>query len=722
MPIEQDKDQEVQAGNGEDLVEGPVRCLNCGISAKLTCHMRSGPEGRRTLCNACGIAWRKGKQRKVIDYEVPMKDLVNTKMVPEVDMEFENEDKAYEFYNRYAGMIGFSVRKGWIDKSSDKITRSRTLVCSREGFRKDKKGAKEVKKPRPETRIGCPARLTIKLRPSGTYRVTEFVPDHNHQPAPPSAMHMLRSQRVLTEVQAAEADLSDDSGTTPKSANQQTGRQVAGSRNVRYLPIDHRMGLRTKRMKPMQMGDAEAVLKYLQNMQLNDPSFFHAILIDEDDKLTNIFWADAKSMSDFNYFGDVVCLDTTYRVNGYGRPFAPFLGVNHHKQIVIFGAALLYDETVESFKWLFNTFKIAMRGKQPKTILTDQSMSISNALNAVWPGTSHRLCVWQVYQNAVKHLNNVFQGSKTFAKDFGRCIYDYEDEEEFLPAWQTMLEKYDLRNNEWLANLFGDRENWALAYGRETLCADMKSTLQNENFNLLKKYLTPQLDLLSFFKHYMRVVDDHRYAELQADFHASQSVPRIPPSKMLRQAASLYTPAVFQMFHKEFEVFMDCMLFSSGEVGTISEYRITVGDNPKEYFVRLDSTDCSVACSCKKFEFVGVHCGHVLKVLDVRNIKELPERYFLKRWRRDAKTDAESDPGGVTLDGDPKSPGTTLMHAPFSSYVHHLGSRAITQFSEESPASDSHQQSLHGATQLSQGYTTPNLHSQPIFTNSQLNH
>ncbi|RWW55932.1 hypothetical protein BHE74_00037415 [Ensete ventricosum] len=511
MPIEQDKDQEMQAGNGEDSVEGPVRCLNCGISAKLTCHMRSGPEGRRTLCNACGIAWRKGKQRKVIDYEVPMKDLVNTKMVPEVDMEFENEDKAYEFYNRYAGMIGFSVRKGWIDKSSDKITRSRTLVCSREGFRKDKKGAKEVKKPRPETRIGCPARLTIKLRPSGTYRVTEFVPDHNHQPAPPSAMHMLRSQRVLTEVQAAEADLSDDSGTTPKSANQQTGRQ-------------------------------------------------------------------------------------------------------------------------------------------------------------------------------------------------------------------TMLEKYDLRNNEWLANLFGDRENWALAYGRETLCADIKSTLQNENFSLLKKYLTPQLDLLSFFKHYTRVVEDHRYAELQADFHASQSVPRIPPSKMLRQAASLYTPAVFQMFHKEFEVFMDCMLFSSGEVGTISEYRITVGDNPKEYFVRLDSTDCSVACSCKKFEFVGVHCGHVLKVLDVRNVKELPERYFLKRWRRDAKTDTESDPGGVTVDGDPKSPVTTLMHAPFSSYAHHLGSRAITQFNEESPASDSHQQSLHGATQLSQGYTTPNLHPQPIFSNSQLNH
>ncbi|CAL9060236.1 protein FAR1-RELATED SEQUENCE 5-like isoform X1 [Musa acuminata AAA Group] len=705
MPVEQDKDLEVLPSNGEDLVEGPIRCLNCGISAKLTCHMRSGPEGRRTLCNACGIAWRKGKQRKVIDYNVPMKDLANSNMVPEIDMEFENEDKAYEFYNRYAGMVGFSVRKGWIDKSADKITRSRTLVCSREGFRKDKKGAKEVKKPRPETRIGCPARLTIKLTPSGTYHVTEFVADHNHQPAPPSAMHMLRSQRILTEVQTVEAvDLSDDSGTTPKSANHLTGRQVSGSQNVRYLPMDYRMGLRSKRMKTMQMGDAEAVLKYLQSMQLNDPSFFHSTQIDEDDRLTNFFWADAKSMLDFNFFGDVVCLDTTYRVNGYGRPFAPFLGVNHHKQIVTFGAALLYDETIESFKWLFDTFKIAMRGRQPKTILTDQSTSISHALDAVWPGTSHHLCVWQVYQNAIKHLNHVFQSSKTFAKDFARCVYDYEDEEELLPAWQEMLEKYDLRNNEWLAKLFEEREKWALVYSRQTLCVDMKSTLQNENFSsLLKKYLTSQLDLSSFFKHYERVVDDHRYAELQADFHASQSFPRIPPSKMLKQAATLYTPAVFEMFRKEFEVFMDCMLYSYGEVGTISDYKITVGEKPKEYFVRLDSSDYSVACSCKKFEFVGVQCGHVIKVLDVRNIKELPERYFLKRWRRNAKSDTGSEPGGIIVDVDPKSPITTSAHVHLSSYAHNQGS--------------------HAAAQISEGYTTPNARShEPVYGSLQFNH
>ncbi|XP_020089892.1 protein FAR1-RELATED SEQUENCE 5 isoform X3 [Ananas comosus] len=671
MSYAEDQDEDAHPNNGDDGLEDPLRCLHCGISSKFTSHMRRGPEGRRTLCNACGIAWKKGKQRKIIDYDAPVQDLENSKMVPEIDMEFENEDKAYEFYNRYAGVVGFSVRKGWLDKSSDNVTRSRTLVCSREGFRKDKKGAKEVKRPRPETRIGCPARLTFKLTQNGTYKVTEFIADHNHQPAPPSAMHMLRSQRVTTEVHSSEVDLSDDSGSTLKSTTEPINRQVGGPRNVRFLPLDYKIALRSKRMRAMQVGDAEAVLKYLQSMQLTDPSFFQAIQVDEDDKLTNFFWADAKSVIDFEYFGDVVCLDMTYKLNASVRPFALLLGVNHHKQTVVFGAALLYDETLESFKWLLETFNIAMRGKQPKTILTDQSIALVHAIAAVWPRTSHRLCVWQVYQNAIKNLNQIFQSSKTFAKDFSKCVYDCEEEEEFLMAWHMLLDKYDLKNNEWLTKLFEDRETWALPYGRQIFCADMKSTLQSQNMSaVLKKYLSPQLDLLSFFKYYERVVDEHRYAELQADFHASQSFPRIPPSKMLRQAANMYTPAVFEMFRKEFEIFMDCMLYSCGEIGTIAEYKVIVGEKPKDHFVRLDSSDCSVACSCKKFEFIGIQCGHVLKVLDVRNIKELPERYFLKRWRRNAKAGNEKDPKGVDSD--------SLLDAQHQSF------HGMSQFSQES--------------------------------------
>ncbi|KAG6497372.1 hypothetical protein ZIOFF_045271 [Zingiber officinale] len=34
-------------------------CLRCGINANATPHMRRGPDGPRTLFNACGISWTK---------------------------------------------------------------------------------------------------------------------------------------------------------------------------------------------------------------------------------------------------------------------------------------------------------------------------------------------------------------------------------------------------------------------------------------------------------------------------------------------------------------------------------------------------------------------------------------------------------------------------------------------------------------------------------------
>ncbi|RVW83689.1 GATA transcription factor 24 [Vitis vinifera] len=43
------------AGNGP--INQEIVCRHCGISEKSTPMMRRGPEGPRTLCNACGLMW-----------------------------------------------------------------------------------------------------------------------------------------------------------------------------------------------------------------------------------------------------------------------------------------------------------------------------------------------------------------------------------------------------------------------------------------------------------------------------------------------------------------------------------------------------------------------------------------------------------------------------------------------------------------------------------------
>ncbi|PIN11230.1 hypothetical protein CDL12_16174 [Handroanthus impetiginosus] len=227
--------------------------------------------------------------------------------------------------------------------------------------------------------------------------------------------------------------------------------------------------------------------------QLDDPNFFYAIQFDEDDLIANILWVDAQMMADYAQFGDVI-------------------------QTIVFGATLLYDETTSTFSWLFDTFVKAMSGKKSQTILTDQNTAMAKAFVMKWPETCHCLCIWHIYQNEAIHLSSTFACFASFSKDFSSCIYDYEEEKEFLQAWQEMLEKYGLQTNEWIERMFKIREKWALVYGRQTFCADLMTTQHSENINgVLKRYVSYKHNLLQFFHHFDRMIEVCRYQELKCD-------------------------------------------------------------------------------------------------------------------------------------------------------------------------------------------------------------
>ncbi|CAN0830382.1 Protein FAR1-RELATED SEQUENCE 5 [Linum grandiflorum] len=75
-------------------------------------------------------------------------------------------------------------------------------------------------------------------------------------------------------------------------------------------------------------------------------------------------------------------------------PSALFVGFNNHHQGVVFGAALLYGETIPSFVWLFNAFLRCMHNKAPDTIFTDQDPEMENAIQQALPKTYHALCTF----------------------------------------------------------------------------------------------------------------------------------------------------------------------------------------------------------------------------------------------------------------------------------------------------------------------------------------
>ncbi|GAU28970.1 hypothetical protein TSUD_153860 [Trifolium subterraneum] len=143
----------------------------------------------------------------------------------------------------------------------------------------------------------------------------------------------------------------------------------------------------------MEHGDVGYLLQYFQKKLVENPTFYHAYKMDDEDQITNVFWVDASMLIDYECFGDVISLDSTYCTNTSHRPLAVFSGFNHHRKAVIFGAALLYEETTESYKWLLETFLEAHKQKMPQTVFTDQAQAMAKALGEVMPGSYHDLCV-----------------------------------------------------------------------------------------------------------------------------------------------------------------------------------------------------------------------------------------------------------------------------------------------------------------------------------------
>ncbi|KAL3837709.1 hypothetical protein ACJIZ3_022300 [Penstemon smallii] len=545
-------------------------------------------------------------------------------------LEFDSDEQAYSFYNRYAELAGFSVRKDWVNRSKvHGRVMSRKFTCSRQGHRKRDKRDVNVKKHRKETRTGCLAHMVV-------------TPDHNHDDVNLSKAQKLLESPLSGQGESAEVSETDsmkNSEVQSKLSFQLLGIRFCSPEDFDDLQISDDIYLSSGRARDMKEGDASCLLYYFQRQHFENPSFFYSVQLDIDDKVSNIFWADDNMIVEYGHFGDVVCLDTSSTRETDSRPFVQFIGLNHHRQVVIFGAAFLYDDNVNSFKWLFRTFIEVMSGKKPKFILSDQDATIVQAIQAVLPETSHCICAWQMYLIALKHLHHVIKEYDSFAIDFRSCIFCHEHEEDFIQSWDSMLERHGLRQNAWLRWMFREKEKWAVAYGRNTFFIERNGTHLGEQMaTKLRSYLSPDLDVLQFFRHFMNVVNEQRYRELESTFDMGRHPPILMANAVLLKSPSLiYTPKAFEVFQREYEKCLNVVVDKFGERDARYDYKAKTFGKSRDFLVIYNSLDGTVSCNCMKFEHVGILCCHALKVLDHQNIKIVPSYYILSRWTKDAR-------------------------------------------------------------------------------------
>ncbi|KAK9154456.1 hypothetical protein Sjap_001936 [Stephania japonica] len=558
---------------------------------------------------------------------------------PEVGMEFESEDAAKEFYDAYARSVGFSTRVAPHSRSKSDV---RDFLCSREGVRR-------------KNSERCSAILRVERKYSDKWVVTKFVKEHNHSTVNPNKVHYLRPRRHFAGAAKTTAETLQGGSLDPSGVMHVTmdGNRVSveTNRSGRNFPAvePNRSArnsgsityIRTSSRKKTLGRDAQNLLDYFKRMQAENPGFFYAIQLDDDNRMTNVFWADARSRVAYSHFGDTVTFDTMYRLNQYRVPFAPFTGVNHHGQMVLFGCALLLDDSESSLIWLFKTWLAAMSDLPPVSITTDQDRAIQAAVAQVLPGTRHCICKWHILREGQERLGNVCHTHPALQTELYNCINLTETIEEFESSWAALLDKYNLRKSDWLQALYNARHNWVPAYFRDTFFGIISLNQGIETMStFFDGYVNQQTTLPLFFKQYERALDDWFAREIEADFDTICTTPILKtPSPMEKQAANIYTKKIFAKFQEEL---VETFVYTANKIegdGAISTYRVAkFEDDNKSYIVTFNVPEMRASCSCQMFEFSGILCRHVLTVFTVTNVLTLPAHYILRRWTRNAKS------------------------------------------------------------------------------------
>ncbi|KAK2655472.1 hypothetical protein Ddye_008524 [Dipteronia dyeriana] len=131
---------------------------------------------------------------------------------------------------------------------------------------------------------------------------------------------------------------------------------------------------------------------YLQSKASSETNFYSRINTYKKDRHANIFWRGLTFLFKSQCFRDVLVFDSIYKTNAYAKPLVLFVNVNNHRATCVFGVALFSDETVQSYRWVLNTFMESVGHKHPISILIDRDEAMRQAIDDIFPYSRHMIC------------------------------------------------------------------------------------------------------------------------------------------------------------------------------------------------------------------------------------------------------------------------------------------------------------------------------------------
>jgi hypothetical protein len=280
-----------------------------------------------------------------------------------------------------------------------------------------------------------------------------------------------------------------------------------------------------------------------------------------------------------------------------------------------------------------------MGGKQPKTIITDQCVSMKKAIPDIFTQARHRNCFFHIKKKCEEKCGGSFGRIPMLHVEFSDILRNSLTVDEFEVMWPAMINKYNVGHLKYLQSMWKFRDRFVPVFFKLDFYPFIHSTARSEGTNaIFKDNVGSTFSVISFLGEYQKISENIEEMEREQDVVTRTTEPRYWAFSALEiQVGQLYNRKIFYRFQKQIKFTTKLHV---DEVDKFVRYEVykTQQQQLKEfrsrrYVVSVDLKERDFVCICCKFEKDGIVCAHILRVLIHLNISELPEKYYIPRWR-----------------------------------------------------------------------------------------
>nr|KAJ0203237.1 hypothetical protein LSAT_V11C500259910 [Lactuca sativa] len=155
-----------------------------------------------------------------------------------------------------------------------------------------------------------------------------------------------------------------------------------------------------------------------------------------------------------------------------------------------------------------------------------------------------------------------------------------------------LTKEFNLEDTRWFKDMFTKRDSWIPGYFNDiAMCGLMKTMSRSESMNsFFNTYLESGNLLLNFMMNYDTAIQKQMNTQRELDKASKKASYKIQTPREIELQASK---------------------------------------------VEIKAEEKEINCSCEHFKRMGVLCRHAFTIMIRYGVKEIPERYILKTWRKD---------------------------------------------------------------------------------------